>query len=173
MNHKGKCSLFWTLFLAAIFFYGCGNTGSKVDQGSAQDSIEVCRIDTVPVQNEPDRTLYGRGADFGMSTFSLVAEDDKKYEVTRVSENGNEGRIYGSVAPGNRYALMMDQSGEALECLINLDELELFVDKNYYIYNGELVLTLDGNREWVDVERLSASEFVAAGRGGTHFSYTK
>ena len=173
MNHKGKSSLFWAIFLTVVLFCGCGSSENQVNQPSAQDSVEVSRIDTVPVQNGPDQTIYGRGDDFGMSTFSLVTTEGKEYDVTRVSENGNEGRIFGSVEPGKRYALMMDQSEEALQCLINLDELESFVGDNYYIYNGELVLTFDDNREWVDIESLTPIEFVARGRGGSNFSYKK
>ena len=66
----------------------------------------------------------------------------------------------------------MDADDDALEVLINLDELDLFV-KDYYIYNGQLVLTMEGNKDLVQIKTLSAKEFVAVGKSGKEYSFSK
>lgn len=173
MNYSRKS--FWCMALAAtmLFAYGCGNGGSKTEGEVEADSVEVVqKIDTAPEENGPNRTLFGKGGSFGMSTFTLLTDGGERFEVTRVSSKGNEGVIYGSCVPGNRYAMLEDLEDEALEVLINLDELELFV-KDYYIYNGQLVLTMDGNRDWVDIQTLSKTKFEAKGKSGKVYSFTK
>ena len=173
MSNTSASSWLCPFALAALMVCSCTDHQPKTDLSTPLDSVFQSKIDTVPYNLGPDKTLYGRGGHFGMSTFVLVTEDGKKYDVTRVSDKGTEGEIYGSVAPGGHYALMLDESGEALQVLLNLNELEDFVGKDYYVYNGQLVLTKDGNREWVDIEALSPREFVAKGRGGTDYSFHK
>lgn len=161
-----------SIVAAALLLGSCVNRGKTEAPVPVQDTVPVARIDTVPSESGPDRTLYGKGGDFGMSTFTLVAESGRRYSVTRISEKGEEGLIYGSLVPGQRYALLTDADGDALEVLINVDELQHFVHDSYYIYNGQLVLTLNGNREWVDIRTLSPHVFEAEGRGGTAYSFT-
>ena len=172
MNYCRKS--FWCVALAAaaMLTYGCSNGGNKTEGEVIADTVEVVKIDTAPVENGPNQTLFGKGGSFGMSTFTLLADDGEKYEVTRVSEKGQEGKIYGSCAPGKRYAMLMDAEDDALEVLINLDELELFV-KDYYIYNGQLVLTMEGNKDLVQIKTLSAKKFVAEGKSGKEYSFSK
>ena len=171
MNYKRTSSWLFAFAIAAMLFTACNNKGSQTEGKNVKDSIEVCRIDTVPVQNGPDKTVYGKADEFGMSTFTLITGSGEEYDVTRVSEGGKESRIYGSTVPGQRYAMLLDKSGEALKVLINVDELEKFVT-DYYIYNGQLVLTMDGNRDWVDIESLSADGFKAKGKSGKVYSFT-
>ena len=165
MNYSRKS--FWCIALAATMMltYSCGNGGSKTEGEVKADSVEVVKIDTAPEENGPNMTLFGKAGSFGMSTFTLLDDSGEKFEVTRVSSKGDEGLIYGSCVPGNRYAMMEDLEDDALEILINLDELELFV-KDYYIYNGQLVLTMDGNRDWVEIQTLSKNKFEAKGKSG-------
>ena len=172
MNYSRKS--FWCLALVAtmLMAYGCGGSGNKTEGEVTADSVEVVKIDTAPEEKGPNKTLYGKGGSFGMSTFTLLADNGEKYEVTRVSSKGSEGVIYGSCVPGNRYAMLEDLDDDALEILINLDELELFV-KDYYIYNGQLVLTMDGNRDWVEIQSLSKTKFEAKGKSGRVYSFTK
>lgn len=172
MNYRRKSSWCLALAVAAMLTYGCGNSGSKTEGEVTADTVEVVKIDTAPVENGPNHTLFGKGGSFGMSTFTLITDAGEKIEVTRVSEKGVEGKIYGSCAPGKRYAMLTEEDDDALEVLINLDELEQFV-KDYYIYNGQLVLTQDGNRDWVEIEELSKHKFTAKGKSGKVYSFEK
>ena len=113
MNNKNVSFWLCALAIMALSICSCTDRQPKVNVGNSLDSVLSSRIDTVPSEQGPDQTLYGKGGNFGMSTFVLVAEDGKKYDVTRVSDQGEEGLIYGSVAPGGHYALLLDESGDS------------------------------------------------------------
>ena len=158
--------------LGLMLMVGCTGNNNSHENNAVVDSVVVEKINTAPVQKGKDCTLYGKSGDFGMSTFTLVTDQGKEYEVTRVSEDGKEGKIYGRLVRGARYAMLLDNTGEALIFLINLDDLEKFV-KDYYIYNGMLVLVSDGNKDWVEIQKLNAEEFIAVGKSGKKYTYNK
>lgn len=162
----------WLPLAGCAVFLLAGCKGNTPAVPAAEPQVVEEQVDTVPPQSGPDRTRYGKGGDFGMSTFSLVLPDGEEYDVTRVSEGGDNGRIYGSTKPGDRYALLLGPDEESIAVLINLDELDRFVKGQYYIYNGELVLTQDGHRDWVDIEHLSSDAFKAKGRSGKSYTFT-
>lgn len=173
MNNPNKNILLFSILITLCFFSGCkSETPSTPPSTQAIDTLANTKINTAPAKGGPDNTIYGIGDEFGMSTFSLKEKDGTIIDVTRVAENGEEGKIFGSTAPGMRYAMTLTEDEEALETLINISELELFT-KDYYIYNGNLILTEDGNQDWVDIEKLSDKIFIAKGKSGKTYTYQR
>lgn len=173
MNNPNKNILLLSILLSILFFSGCkSDTPPTPHSAQTIDSLANTKINTAPAKDGPDNTIYGIGDEFGMSTFSLKEKDGTIIDVTRVAENGEEGKIFGSTAPGLRYAMTLTEDEEALKILINVSELELFT-KDYYIYNGNLILTEDGSQDWVDIEKLSDKIFIAKGKSGKTYTYQR
>lgn len=119
----------------------------------------------------PDSTLYGTSDEFGMSTFTLITDttteqpSDTLY-VSRTAKDGTDGRIVGSLAEGQRYAMTTRDNNEAIGVLINLTQLEKHV-KDFEITNGHIVIEGDT----VEVELLNDKAFVAKGRQGKEYRF--
>lgn len=89
-----------------------------------------------------DSTIYGTSGEFGMSTFTLIADNGDTLNVTRTALDGTDGKVYGDLVEGQRYAMTTRDNGEAIGVLINLTQLEEKV-KDYDICNGHLVIKGD------------------------------
>lgn len=150
----------WSIGLVGILlFASCGQKapdGKKDTAGS--DSLAVAGE-----VMEKDSTIYGISDEFGMSTFTLITDSGDTLSVTRESESGESGRVYGDLVYGDRYAMTTRDAGEALGVLINLTQLEKFT-KDYEIRNGLLVLKQ--GTDTVEIEEMSKDQFRAKGRGG-------
>ena len=104
----------------------------------AADTTSI--VDTTAAEQVTDSTIYGKASeDFGMSTFSMVTDQGDTLHLCRTSEDGTDGKIYGSLEYGQRYALTTRDNGEAVGVLINLTELDKKL-KNYEIRNGKLIV---------------------------------
>lgn len=132
--------------------------------------------DTVAVQSveEKDSTLFGVAGDFGMSTFCLITDKGDTILVTRDSESGKDGIIYGDAQPGDRYSMITCDHGEALSSAINLTQLERFT-KDYKINNGHLILSPASTPDTVQIKFLSDDSLVVVSpvRGIHKFSAVK
>ena len=60
----------------------------------------------------------------------------------------------------------------AIDVLYNLTELRALV-KDFYILNGQLVITTDGQSEVVTVEELDETHFLGTGTSGKKYEYKK
>lgn len=114
---------------------------------------------------ERDSTLYGEAGDFGMSTFSLVTDGGDSLLLTRTSEDGRDGQIFGDAQPGDRYAVIATADREALVTAINLTQLRRFT-KDYKIVNGRLILTPESHPDEVQILYLDNDSLVVKGREG-------
>ena len=128
--------------------------------------------DTTLTEGVADSTIYGTACEFGMSTFSLRDASGRLYEVTRMSEDGQDGRIYGDLEEGQQYAMTLQADSTAIDVLYNLTQLRALV-KDFYIVNGQLVITTDGKSEVVRVEELDEAHFLGTGTSGKKYEYKK
>ncbi len=144
MKHLWISALTALLVLAA-----CQNGPKQTDSVSDADSLR----DTTAAEQIADSTIYGTSDEFGMSTFTLIADQGDTLYLSRTAEDGTDGKIYGDLKEGERYALTTRDNGEAIEVLINLTQLELHT-KDYKICNGQLVLKGDT----VQIEKLTNKE---------------
>lgn len=139
------------VFTLLLLFTACNEKGKQVDQTSDSASeADTTITDSVPA----DSTIYGTSDEFGMSTFTLISDKGDTLYVTRTASDGTDGRIYGSLREGERYAMTIRDGGEAIGVLINLTELEKHV-KDYSITNGHLLVKGDT----VEILTLSDKEF--------------
>ena len=88
-----------------------------------------------------------------MSTFTLISDKGDTLYVTRTADDGTDGKIYGDLKEGERYALTTRDNNKAIGVLINLSQLERHT-KDYRISNGKLILKGDT----VTIEKLSNKE---------------
>ncbi len=134
------------LLLLATFvaFAACNSKKGDANTAETTDSTHT----EVRADNANDSTLYGKATeDFGMSTFSMVTDQGDTLQLCRTAEDGTDGKIYGSLTYGNRYALTTKDNNTAIDVLINLTELDQKL-KDYTIQNGQLIV--DGDTVAID-----------------------
>lgn len=130
------CSLSLVVLLAAC-------NGKKTQPSLSEGSDSTTLADTAAVEAVADSTIYGTSTEsFGMSTFSMVTDKGDTLYVARTSEDGTYAKIYGTLAYGERYAMITTDHGEAMSLLVNISELNSKL-KNYDIVNGKLVVEGD------------------------------
>lgn len=141
----------WTGAIAAlIIFSACQGGKHKPTPTNEADSV----VDTTVAEQMADTTIYGKSDEFGMSTFTLISDSGDTLYLTRTSNDGIDGKIYGDLAEGERYALTTRDNGQAIGVLINLTQLERHT-KDYLIRNGNLII----NGDTVTIETLNEKEF--------------
>ena len=158
-----KCAK-WTIFLlaAAFFCAACNNKPNlQVPFANLSGAASVSEL-----AEAPDSTIYGEAGDFGMSTFTLITDGGDTLYLSRTSAEGIDGQFYGSLKPGNRYAITVCDSGEAVSKVINLTQLEHFT-KDYLVHNGHLILNPEGDKELVQIQQLNDTTFDYISRNGT------
>ncbi len=128
------------LLLATLLsFAACNKKKGDANTTATADSVHA----TTVADNANDSTLYGKATDdFGMSTFSMVTDQGDTLHLCRTAEDGTDGKIYGSLTYGNRYALTTKDNNTAISVLINLTELDQKL-KDYKIQNGQLLVDGD------------------------------
>ena len=128
--------LIFILFLLSA----CNNKkGDTTPTTISTDSL----VDTTVADQIADSTIYGTSTeDFGMSTFSMVTDKGDTLYLYRTAQDGTDGKIYGSMQYGERYALTTRDNGEAIGVLINITELDKKL-KDYEICNGKLIVNGD------------------------------
>ena len=142
----------WIGALTALIVLSACQGGKKpVDATSDPDSLAADTTLTDHVEN--DSTIYGTSDEFGMSTFTLISDKGDTLYVTRTANDGTDGKIYGDLKEGERYALTTRDNNKAIGVLINLSQLERHT-KDYRISNGKLILKGDT----VTIEKLSNKE---------------
>lgn len=132
-----------TTLLAAfsLLMLTCFSCGGKKNP-SAQTPIQDSAAESAAIE-EPDSTIYGTsGEDFGMSTFNMISDKGDTLYLCRTAEDGTDGKIYGSLKYGERYALTTRDHGQAVGVLINLTELDKKL-KDYTIKNGHIIVKGD------------------------------
>lgn len=154
--------LLFVLFLTVI---ACGGKKEGDKPAESKDTTAVVSPAGVPTPDSDTKTVYGVSDEFGMSTFTLVDDAGRTYELSRTAEDGTYGCFYGDVVEGARYALTLSPDSTAVSVAYNLTQLETFT-KDYYIVDGQLVLTSGGSPDLVQVETLNARSFRAKGKGG-------
>lgn len=141
----------WTsAFAALIICSACQSGKNKTDATTQGDGT----IDTIVAEQVADTTIYGKSDEFGMSTFTLVSDGGDTLYLTRTSEDGIDGKIYGDLNENQRYALTTRDNNQAIGVLINITQLERHI-KDYQICNGNLVIKGDT----VVIEKLNDKEF--------------
>lgn len=133
-----------TTFLAAfsLLMLTCFSCEGKKNP-SAQTPIQDSVAESAAIEEEPDSTIYGTsGEDFGMSTFNMISDKGDTLYLCRTAEDGTDGKIYGSLKYGERYALTTRDHGQAVGVLINLTELDKKL-KDYTIKNGHIIVKGD------------------------------
>ena len=134
---------------------GCNGCG-KQSADEPADTTTVAASDSVP----GDSTIYGTSDEFGMSTFSLIADGTgDTLCVMRTASDGTDGQIWGDLDEGSRYALTTRDGGEAIGVLINLTQIETFVAKDRY-------KTLNGHL-YIDGEEIQLSALCVDSLAGT------
>ena len=132
--------------LAMLCAAGCRKTG----QTGAVESGDTLSADTVAAEQMADSTIYGTSGEFGMSTFTLIADRGDTLNVTRTAEDGTDGQIIGDLNEGQRYAMTTRDDNQAIGVLINITELNRHL-KDYEISNGHIIVKGDTLR----IEELS------------------
>lgn len=138
-----------------LFMSGCNQKPVRQAAPAVKDSVE----EEKPRMEEKDSTLYGVAGDFGMSSFCIITDKGDTVLVTRDSESGKDGIIYGDAQPGDRYSLITCDHGEALSSAINLTQLERFT-KNYKIMNGHLILDPASTPDTVRIKFLNDDSLI-------------
>lgn len=132
-----------TALLAGMLLVGLCLTSCQQKAPKAETTDEpLPAASTQPAEQAADSTIYGTSGEFGMSTFTLIADNGDTLNVTRTALDGTDGKVYGDLAEGQRYAMTTRDNGEAIGVLINLTQLEEKV-KDYDICNGHLVIKGD------------------------------
>lgn len=161
--------------LLPLLLAGCGQ-GKSSDSSQISDTILNSDqiIDTAPVWEDSDTTIYGRADGFGMSAFTLISDDNREYDVSLTAEEagGHYGRIYGDRNDTARYAMTMYEAEQSLDVLINLSQLEKFT-KNYEIHNAHLILKNGESRDLVDIIELCDTIFRAKGKSGREYVFRR
>lgn len=143
----------WISALTALLVLSACQNGKKpTDTTSDADSLTADTTLSDRVEN--DSTIYGTSDEFGMSTFTLISDKGDTLYVTRTANDGTDGKIYGDLKEGERYALTTRENDKAIGVLINLSQLERHT-KDYQICNGKLIMKGDT----VTIEKLSDKEF--------------
>lgn len=153
--------LFSTLMTVMVFLSGCKDRPRTSAEPAAPDSDKVAE----PVAGVRDTTLYGEAGDFGMSTFCLITDEGDTVSVTRDSESGEEGVIYGDAQPGDRFGLLTREHGEALLSAINLTQLERFT-KDFKLLNGRVILSSGSHPDTVSIVSLDNDSLIVNGKEG-------
>ena len=172
MNRKLTLAACLTLMAFLLGITSCGNSNNKSNEGADADSAAVEIVEGALSAELDSTTIYGMSEEFGMSTFSLRDASGRLYEVTRMSEDGQDGRIYGDLEEGQQYAMTLQADSTAIDVLYNLTQLRALV-KDFYIVNGQLVITTDGKSEVVRVEELDEAHFLGTGTSGKKYEYKK
>ena len=132
-----------TALLAAMLLVGlCLISCQQKAQNAEPPDEPLPAASTQPAEQAADSTIYGTSGEFGMSTFTLIADNGDTLNVTRTALDGTDGKVYGDLVEGQRYAMTTRDNGEAIGVLINLTQLEEKV-KDYDICNGHLVIKGD------------------------------
>lgn len=141
----------WTgAFAALIILSACQSCKNKTTETAQSDET----ADTMAAEQVADSTIYGKSDEFGMSTFTLISDSGDTLYLTRTSENGIDGKIYGDLNENQRYALTTRDDNQAIGVLINITQLERHI-KDYQICNGNLIIKGDT----VVIEKLNDKEF--------------
>lgn len=159
--------------LLPLILAGCGQgrtSGNGQTPDTLQDSVQT--VDTAPVWEDSDTTIYGRADGFGMSAFTLITDDNHEYDIAFTDDKGHHGHIYGTRDDTARYAMTTYKGGETLDVLINLSQLDSFT-KNYEIHNAHLVLTEGKNRDLVEITELCDTIFRAKGKSGREYVFRR
>ena len=136
------------LMLAACY-------GKKTEHESDdvhQDSLVVAVVDS---------TLYGVAGEHGMSTFCLITDVGDTLLMSKTSDNGQYGIVYGGIHEGDRYAVIPTDDCEAFSEAINLTLLSRFLTR-YTISNGRIVLFGHERSDTVDVCGLTVDSLVVS-----------
>lgn len=172
MNRKLTLTARLAVLVLLLGITACSHSNNKNNEGADADSAAVETIEGALSADLDSTTIYGTSGEFGMSTFSLRDASGRLYEVTRMSEDGQDGRIYGDLEEGQQYAMTLQADTTALDVLYNLTQLRALV-KDFYILNGQLVITADGQSEVVTVEELDDTHFLGTGTSGKKYEYKK
>lgn len=130
---------FATAIMATLLLTtACRNQNKQVDSNEGN----AAAINDQAAEHMADSTIYGTSDEFGMSTFTLISDQGDTLNVTRTANDGTDGKIYGDLKEGERYAMTTRDGGEAIGVLINLTQLERHV-KDYEICNGKLIVQGD------------------------------
>lgn len=140
---------FWIGVTAILLVLTACKGGNKPVQATA----EKADIDSTLTEQVTDSTIYGTSDEFGMSTFTLIADEGDTLFLTRTAEDGTDGKIYGDLKEGERYALTTRDNRKAIGVLINLTQLEKHT-KDYKVRNGQLIL----HGDTVEIEKLTDKE---------------
>ncbi len=147
-----NCSLM--IAVLVLLIVACKNDPTKTDNNKENVQTTLVNVEG----HSQDSTIYGEAGDFGMSTFTLITDGGDTLCLSRTDSEGRYGQIYGSLRPGNRYALVTAEGGEVLSIVINVTQLEKFT-KAYSIRNGHLVLHPDTTTDTVHIVTLNDSVF--------------
>ena len=132
-----------TALLAGMLLVGLCLTSCQQKAPKAETPDEpLPAASTQPAEQAAGSTIYRTSGEFGMSTFTLIADNGDTLNVTRTALDGTDGKVYGDLVEGQRYAMTTRDNGEAIGVLINLTQLEEKV-KDYDICNGHLVIKGD------------------------------
>lgn len=148
MHMKATASI--CILSLILFMMGCRKANKSIDSQPAQSTV----TDTLVSDHTPDSTFYGKSAEFGMSTFTLVTDEGDTLNVTRTANDGTDGKVYGDLREGERYALTTRDHGEAIGVLINLTQLDRHI-KDYEIRNGIVY----HNGKPIEIKKLTDDSF--------------
>ena len=129
---------FATAIMAALLL----STACRNQNRQPVSNADNAEIKGQAAEHMADSTIYGTSDEFGMSTFTLISDQGDTLYVTRTANDGTDGKIYGDLKEGERYAMTTRDGGEAIGVLINLTQLERHV-KDYEICNGKLIVQGD------------------------------
>lgn len=135
--------------LALLLATACSRNKTTGNEAGNADSL----ADTLVAEQAADSTIYGTSGEFGMSTFSLINDKGDTLYVTRTAMDGTDGKIYGDLNYGERYAMTTRDNNEAIGVLINLTQLDKQLT-DYEIRNGHVVVGSDT----IEIESLTAKE---------------
>ena len=126
----------------------------KTNKTSKQESVSDSTTCVSPDSQISDSTMYGIADEFGMSSFTLISDQGDTLYLTKTSDSGKDGKIYGSLRENERYALTTCDNNQAIDILINLTQLNKHL-KDYEIMNGHVIL----HRDTIHIEELNDSTF--------------
>lgn len=154
----------WIIPVFVLLLTACGGNMAK---GEGADSASTDTTDFPSFKDANDSTIYGTATDdFGMSTFSLVADGTTD---TLYFDRG-EAVVSGGLQPGDHYAVTAGktENGPTLLTIINLSEVDRLT-KDYRILNGRIFI---GGQQ-VDIDYLNADSLTGMAANGTKIRIVK
>ena len=144
--------------------FACNFNPSKTAPNNNPNDSDSCAVQSL--FSGADSTIYGVAAQSGMSTFCLITDQGDTLLLTRTSEDGTEGKIYGDLILGQRFGVITGDEGESLVCAINITELTKHIE-HVRVQNAKVYLLSENMEQSAPVEIIVLNQDSCVIMGAT------